>query len=125
MSRFCPAETDNGDDDSSGAVASVRSSRSPNPPTWTPTARMTTEPPTSVATFGVSDSAIQVHSGPSTTSSRKIIAISEDGMNRAAEMKKIAPSPIWPHPSRASHPTSAQERRPNCANGAKTITTRS
>jgi hypothetical protein len=83
---------------------------------------MTTAPPTSVATFGVSESAIQVHNGPSTTSSRKIIAISEDGMNRAAEVKKIAPSPIWPHPSRASHPTSAQVMRPNCANGAKTAT---
>jgi len=75
--------------------------------------------------FGVSESAIQVHNGPSTTSSRKIIAISEDGMNRAAEMKKIAPSPIWPHPSRASHPTSAQESWLNCANGAKTMTTSS
>lgn len=37
-------------------------------------------------------SAIRVHNGPNATSSKKIIAISADGMNRAAEMKKIAPA---------------------------------
>jgi hypothetical protein len=77
---------------------------------------MTITPPTSVAVAGCSDTASHTHSGPSTTSSSVIVAISAAGIRRAPIESRARPSPICPAPSRIRRTRLRPSTEPGWAN---------